>query len=336
VQSNVPVMSNCTASQMPDFTNIHVGGGVRPLTADVDPAATFMANNLENAGYASPNVPHRNKLTVTLPGSGGSCGGSWSSAEKLGFDTICVNYSNAASQDNICGSDLLCYGNVSQAKFDATGPCTVARQPPGTNHCGRDPNTGFAYFNNNPADAVVQRITKMLQYLNNSTYNIHGTDWGQYLTAMGTPNWSKILIGGHSQGGDMGTFVAHKYSVARVFNFSAPPQAAIVNNVMTAATYFSQMPMATDIRSVYGFVSFNDLLYKQGRFQAVWQAMGMTAANNDAEVKLNVAGNLIGINCNSGIPSHNFSTYAPVSPSGGHGDPLQPWNEDVVKFMLID
>ena len=114
----------------------------------------------------------------------------------------------------------------------------------------------------------------------------------------------------------MGTFTGYKQPVARVYNLSAPPLATLVNNVMTGATYFST-PKATDIRDFYGFVSTNDLYYKEGRFQAAWQLLGFTAANNDAEVQLNTA-TPIGLNYNSGIPSHNFSTSAPVSVSYTH------------------
>lgn len=103
---------------------------------------------------------------------------------------------------------------------------------------------------------------------------------------------------------------------------------------MTGATYFSA-PKATNIRNFYGFVSSNDLLYQQGRYQAVWQVPGFTAANNDSEVKLNTS-SPVGLNCNSGTPFHNSSTSALVSPGGGHTDTLDLWNEDVFKFMLID
>ena len=103
---------------------------------------------------------------------------------------------------------------------------------------------------------------------------------------------------------------------------------------MTPASYFSD-PKATDVRSIYAFVSVNDPHYVQGRYQAVWMGLGFTAANDDFEVKLNTA-TPIGLNCNSGIPSHNFSTSAPVSPGGGHNDTVYIWNEDVFKFMLLD
>ena len=332
--SNVPVSCNCTAAQIPDVSGIHTLDAVKLVGSTVDPTVQFLPDDDELAGYAAPGVARRNLLVVWLPGSGSSCGGGGvealdETAEKLGFDFICVDYSNAASQQNICPGDPVCFGNVSQAKFNATGPCSA---PNGAN-CGIDPKTGQPYVNSNPADAVVQRVSMMLLYLNNNGFNQNGTNWGGYLSGT-TPAWNKIIIGGFSQGGDMGTYTGYQLAVNRVFNLSAPPQATDVNNVMTAASYFAD-PKTTNIRNFYGLVSANDLRYQTGIFAAVWNALGFTAANSDAEVKLNTS-TPVGLNCNSGTPSHNFSTSAPVSPTGGHTDTLYLWNEDVYKFMLLD
>ena len=54
-----------------------------------------------------------------------------------------------------------------------------------------------------------------------------------------------------------------------------------------------------------------------------------------SELRLNTA-SPVGLNCNAGVPSHNFSTSAPVSRDGAHGDVNELWNEDVLKYMLID
>lgn len=332
--SNVPVASNCSASQMPDVSGINTLPVVKIPANTVDATVQFLPTDNQLAGYSAPNVARRDTLVVLLPGSGSSCGSGGvgafgQTAEKLGFDIICVDYSNNASQGNICSGDPDCFGNVSQAKFDAAGPCSA----PNGAHCGTDPTTGQRYVNSNPADAVTQRVSMMLQYLNGNGYNQNGTNWGNYLSGS-TPLWNKMMIGGFSQGGDMGTYTGYQQIVDRAFNLSAPPQATAVNGVMTAATYFSG-PKATNIRNFYGFVSVNDPRYQSGIYAAVWNALGFTAANNDAEVKLNTS-TPIGLNCNSGTPSHNFSTSAPVSPDGGHADTLYLWNEDVFKFMLID
>jgi hypothetical protein len=331
--ANVPITSNCTAAQMPSMAGVATLPAVALVSSTVDPNIQFLPNNYQYAYYASPGVPRRNLLFVDLPGSDETCPAASAlnnTAEKLGFDVICVNYSNLSAQDNICVGNAACFGNVSQAKENATGVCSI----PGQSQCGIDPHTGQPYYLSNPSDAVTQRISMMLQYLNTNGYNQNGTNWGNYLSGT-TPLWQNILLGGHSQGGDMATFTAYEQVVARAINLSGPPQATLVNNVEVGATYFSS-PMATSIRNVYGLVSVDDSLYQDGVFAAVWQVLGFTPANNDAEVKLNTS-TPIGLNCSSGTPSHNFSTSAPVGPDGdGHDVPLYLWNEDIYKFMLID
>ena len=87
--------------------------------------------------------------------------------------------------------------------------------------------------------------------------------------------------------------------------------------------------------------------------QTIWPLMGFDAANNDAEVDLN---------CNTNnpkypnycaslknpvpylgqTPSHNFVNwaiamdYTDTPPTGGHGDTLLMWNEDIYEYMLLN
>jgi hypothetical protein len=162
--SNVPVVSDCTPAQMPDMGAVKLVTGMSVVSSLVDSNIQFMPDKKQYAGYAAPSVPYRNQLVMFLPGSGGFCGGIGpiaETAEKLGFDVMCVNYSNAASQDTICSGDPDCFGNVSQAKLDATGPCSI---PNGVG-CGIDPATRHPYVNSNPADAVAGRIVNMLRFL---------------------------------------------------------------------------------------------------------------------------------------------------------------------------
>jgi pimeloyl-ACP methyl ester carboxylesterase len=188
--------------------------------------------------------------------------------------------------------------------------------------------------NINPADALTQRIAMMLQYLNNNGFNANGTVWGNYLNGT-APDWTRIILAGWSQGGSLATYAGYKLPIVRAINLSAPPLATFVGGAMRAADFFS-VPPVTNIRNFYGLVHTGDQLYQQGRFQAVWDAAGFTAANNDGEVLLNTASPM-GLNCNAGIPSHNFSTSAPsLSDSKPHEDTNMLWNEDVLKYMLID
>lgn len=67
-------------------------------------------------------------------------------------------------------------------------------------------------------DAIIPRLTKLLQYLSR---NDKEGFWSQYLNqSTGKPIWSKIAIAGQSQGGGMAEFIAQHESVARVISFS--------------------------------------------------------------------------------------------------------------------
>ena len=68
------------------------------------------------------------------------------------------------------------------------------------------------------ADSILNRFTKLLVYLQ-THYPKDG--WHQFLQD-GKPNWSKIVLGGHSQGSGMAAFMAKRFAVARVVLFSGP------------------------------------------------------------------------------------------------------------------
>ncbi len=62
------------------------------------------------------------------------------------------------------------------------------------------------------------RLVKLLQYLDVQHPDEH---WGDYLIG-GEPNWSRIVISGHSQGAGMAAYIAKRKAVARVVLFSSP------------------------------------------------------------------------------------------------------------------
>jgi hypothetical protein len=284
-------------------------------------------------------------------------------AQNLGFDAICVGYDNYGEQESICQAARTsdpkdCFTNITQTKLDYTGYCIKNGPQWDSTHCGldtsKDGGTKEPYYVMSYWDAVVPRIVTMLQYLCVNGYDAGNTKWESYL-ASGTctsgndsPNWGKMMMAGFSQGGDMATFAGYKNRVVKVINLSAPPQATVVNNVQTAAAYFSGLTPATNIRSIYGLVSTNDSHYWQlmgspptSVYQAVWQALGYNLpANHDSEENLknsNLEIDYRGISCNSGTPSHNFSSSALERNGGdGHDDTLRMWNEDIYVYMLLN
>ena len=68
-------------------------------------------------------------------------------------------------------------------------------------------------------NSIYTRILKTLEYL---TDNYPDHNWGQYLQRSGGIEWSKIIIGGHSQGSGHAAYIAQKFLVDRVLMFSGP------------------------------------------------------------------------------------------------------------------
>ncbi len=348
-------------------------------TGKVTPDAQYMLGDPVFAAYYNPGPPGytitpKHVLLVQLPGSRGSCTYSplMYTAQNLGFDAICVNYSNYTQQETICNGDPDCFYYITEAKFDGTGPCTHW-QGAWYVHCGIDPYTSTQYYNYT-YDAVLHRVTTMLHYLsctidnNGGNYDTQNTKWLAYYLAPGTtcattdptPNWSKIIMAGFSQGGDMATYTAgledaNGTPIVRAINLSAPPQATVssVTGNQTGATYLNGWFPGSTIRNVFGLVSANDDHYrtKQGNnqlsvYQAVWNAMGFTpgAPNYDGEWDLNCnvdsqafcySQNPQGLSCSMNH-SDNFVNFAKTNPGGtGHDDPNYIWNQDMFEFMLL-
>jgi len=390
---NSPITCNCTPAQIPPMikngANYDAPNPIRVATCNTIPnGSDFQCNEmyqydanqfaaLRNTLYDN-DIPNQLKLLIMLPGSGSTCGYSriMYTAQNLGYDAICVNYSNEASQEDVCmyKTDGVAQGHpdcfywISEAKFDGSGRC--GENYNGSTDCGVDPHTND-HYHNKKYDSVYYRALWMLQYLYNGSCTGCGhVPWGQYLTSNQSDlNWGAIVMGGVSQGGDMATYAAGfqnrngRTPLFRAINFSAPPQATIIYNYQdpqrsgtrTAATYFTDQDgqgkwfNATTIRKVFGFVSANDDHYSNQNYgasvyEAVWTKMGFTQDNYDAEWDMACTAStqyprcnqtqVQGLNCAGQHPSHSLVTFQNQSPSGGHHDPEQIWNQDAFEFLL--
>ena len=69
-----------------------------------------------------------------------------------------------------------------------------------------------------PGNSILNRFEKLLAYL--VKQDPQG-GWGQFLKA-GQPVWSRIVVGGHSQGSGHAAYIGHMFSVDRVLLFSGP------------------------------------------------------------------------------------------------------------------
>lgn len=100
----------------------------------------------------------------------------------------------------------------------------------------------FLLINDEPQDAIVSRLTKLLIYLSE---NDKKGNWDFYLEN-GAPKWSEIAVSGQSQGGGMAAFIAKKHLVARVVDFSGGWDYATANRKKIASWYYSNSATPTD------------------------------------------------------------------------------------------
>ena len=114
-----------------------------------------------------------------------------------------------------------------------------------------------------PQDAVIHRLTALLKYLAKKDPS---AGWEVYLDG-DAPNWSVITVAGQSQGGGMAAFLAKKFAVDRVVDFSGgwdhsrPGEMAAWYSAASATqadrfygTYNAQEPAAEQIAQSYAML----------------------------------------------------------------------------------
>jgi hypothetical protein len=171
--------------------------------SDTDPEITrFTANNL---ALFEHNVAKDANLLVFFPPTGGTPANSWpfiEAAAKAGYRVIGLEYDNAISVPQVCGPnpDPACSDRFRQKRV-----------------FGEDVTKDIDDL---PEESIVNRLTKLLEYLDAQH---HDEGWGRYLVRFAggdKPEWSRIAVAGHSQGGGMAAYIAKKEKVARVIVLS--------------------------------------------------------------------------------------------------------------------
>jgi hypothetical protein len=123
-------------------------------------------------------------------------------AGKLGYDVINLSYPNSVLAAGLgCSSDSLAFNKYRQA---------ICYGTPGSSDVKVD-----------TLNSIYTRTVKLINYLN-KTYPKQ--KWEQYLKKDDptTLDWSKITVGGHSQGGGHACYFAKFNKVERVLMFSSP------------------------------------------------------------------------------------------------------------------
>ncbi len=237
----------------------------RSVLPGVTDSAINVALDPHVAINPSPAVPAANRLVVFMAGTG-SRPTEYRQLElagaQAGYHVIGLSYVNTDSVQALCETDAdpECHAKVRREILT-----------------GQDAST---LVNVSVPNAIVNRIAKLVAYMAR-TYPDEG--WAQYLDANNAPQWSRIGLSGHSQGGGHAVFMAKLFSVDRVSFYAAPVDWRLPSD--TPAGWLSQ-PGATPSERYFGLAHLRDPIAPLSRVNAIWRALGLDAFGQNASVDL--------------------------------------------------
>jgi len=257
----------------------------------IDPCLTDPAmacDNTKKGGhvphlvYVPLHPPAHPQLAVFFPGTGARPSYYTPVAETLaqrGWFVIDLRYTTTVATENACPNvdaktDPECY-----RRFRAESVFGENVQDP----------TGHAYnymaTRVDKVNSVMNRLLKLVGYLS-AHPALGGAGWTQFLavhngacssynTVYGACDleWSRLALGGHSQGAGVALYLAKFYKVARVAMLSGPEDAYVLPNGTVAASWIAEGRFATPVDDIYGFTQVNDPFYQ--RQTAAWAALGL-------------------------------------------------------------
>lgn len=172
--------------------------------ASIDARVTH--DNWANWVMFSPAASAKAPLVLWLPGTHGKPGSHGDRPlmrliVKQGYRLIWLSYDNNVSVSTLCPHSLdpHCSAAFRNMRIYATG-------------------TGQSPVWNNQAESIVTRLVTLLDALDKAHPD---QGWSDYLVN-GKPDWSRLVVSGHSSGAGMAALIAKKHKVARVVLFSSP------------------------------------------------------------------------------------------------------------------
>ena len=173
---------------------------IKPSTTDPE----IKVADTEHLVIYDPNIK-QGKLLLFMPGTYGIATKGptafFATAVEQGYRVINLSYINTPAIAQICREENLANCADCAELF---------------RHYRIYGDSTFSMIDDEPQDAIVNRLTKLLIYL--EKFDEKG-NWGMYLEN-GTPKWDQIALSGQSQGGGMAAFIAKRVMVARVITFS--------------------------------------------------------------------------------------------------------------------
>ena len=195
------------------------------------------SSNEDSSAVSRNTGTQQNKLFLFIGGTNSSSSTDYNAlrlhAANLGFDFINLSYPNSVPAASLANSnDSLVFDKYRQEIVYGT---------PVSNDVSVD-----------SLNSIYTRTLKLIQYLE-ATYP--SENWGQYLSASNTINWSKIIVGGHSQGSGHAGYLAKQHLVNRVLMFSGPND---YSDYFSNAAHWLRQPGATPTGKHFAYLSLND------------------------------------------------------------------------------
>jgi hypothetical protein len=113
------------------------------------------------------------------------------------------------------------------------------------------------------ANSIINRLTALLRWLSTTA---PGEGWGHYLVANAV-DWSKVSVGGHSQGGGHSAYLGKLFRLNRVVMFSAPGDTTGGAGVPSP---WMALPATTPANLHFGFTHLDDPLIPAATATAAW------------------------------------------------------------------
>lgn len=260
---------------------------------------------LERANEAAvPQVKARNELFVFLPGTGAAprmYRKILTEATNRGFHAIGLTYDNEKMVNKRCSSssDASCWGTVRAEELDASRPTSMLTIP--------------------AQQSIVSRLTHLLQYLARAYPSQH---WAQYLSG-DMPAWSKIVVGGHSQGAGEAAYMAKMYALRGVCGFDSPSD----GNAKIPVPAWLTMPNRTPLSREFVFTNRDDRLATWVRTTTNARAIGLagTASADGTQAPYDQAHLLYTTVAGKGfLNSHDYTIMDYITPMNGASPAYAP------------
>ena len=220
----------------------------------------------EDSSAVSRNtVLQVDKLFLFLGGTGSSSSSAYGAlrlfAAGLGFDVISLSYPNDVATASLTNdTDTMVFDKYRQEA------------------CYGTPLSDDVDIDS--LNSIHTRTVNLLLYLD---FNHPSQNWGQYLATASTLDWSRIIVGGHSQGSGHACYLAKHHPVDRVLMFSGPNDYS--DHYSNSANWVRQAGV-TPVGRHYSYLSLNDEAVAYSKQMEVIDGLDMLANDDTTHVDL--------------------------------------------------